>query len=540
MRGALAIILGMCVETTLHAYAIFNRSSDPTEIISTLVFKNERSAYEFFNQLGWTQRVSDVTDKAGAAAGIATLVNPLLLPIGLAGGIAVGTTKIAEAAIIAKYLWHGQNTELLITPTAKATYYTDLGDSDDVIDQKLTFRTGSAWWWKAIEAQHGSDGYNPFVVIVHIPEVSSGLPSFNELFRMAQQTKYMNMEVVSSSHINRAAIVDYKGNNKLITYLPFVAQKYSSQINKDSIPAKDIQWLTVAQGKQKNLLLYKYMTGSTLTEIEDLLTVNEIRTDKKFDQGLSLLFKNNSDHSVHAFFISQKDLAAILKAGGWTQKTAEQLMTICKTVSGIAVDAATGLPVSALTNVAFSAIEAIIGDLLQQAGTGIAIAAIKPKDYFINVSPGILRYSYYANSSAGQGFSRPLSAIESGFSKVKTYGANMVIAIFPNDEKKQPDLTKPEFVGNFDTREYNGVIFWPKPGQIDYIKYDTSGTVAKITKTAVAFGVPVELSGDDVQITSTGETILKQEIIEATSLATTATAQAHITAAKKLLSSTSK
>ena len=543
------IMLGLCIESSLFSYAIFNRSSDPNEIISMLVFKDDKSAIEFFNQLGWTQRVEDVTDKS-AAIGLAVGGAFYLLPAALT----IASTKIAEKSIIDKYLWHGHTNANLITPAARTQVFNEIdqntleninfktadikgrvsnpkdqqkqiadmiaAENSSAYNQKLPYATGTAWWWRAIDWTHGNKGYNPFVVFVRIPTKIGGLPSIEEIFQASQQgIKYMQMDIVGSHYINRAAVVDYKGTNEITMYLPFVDQKYSAQINKDGIPSKDIQWLTADDGKQKKLLLYQYMTGSTLSEIQDILASDNlkdlIKSNKAFDRGLSLIFQNSSDHPVHAFFLEQKNLAAIVKAGGWTQKSVEQLLNISKTVVALGADAATGLPVSMATNLGFGIFQGIVGNFPEKAAQAITLANVHPMDHFDDVYPGSLRYSYFGDIDKAPGFTRPATAIKSQFSRTLLGDdANFVVAIFPCDDKRQPDFSKPEFIGNFDRTQYNGVIFWPTPGQVDFIKFDPESTdpKTKVTKQDVAFGVPVELTKDGAELTAEGKEILKEDI----------------------------
>jgi hypothetical protein len=267
----------------------------------------------------------------------------------------------------------------------------------------------------------------------------------------------MRMQIVGSGYINRAAIVNYKGNNTLTMYLPFVEQRYADKIKSDGIPAQDIQWLTLDQGKQKNLLLYEYMTGSNLATIENLVSTVPI------DRGLSLFFKNQSDFPVHVFFVEQRNLVKIFEAGGWTKKSVEELFKITKTVAAIGADAvsvAYKIPVSlsSITNIQFNLFQQIIGNFPEQAAQGIAIAAIKPKDYFANVLPNSMRYSYFADINPGQGVIRTSTALQSDFPRSKIDQTDLVVAIFPSDEKQQPDFSKPIFAGNFDRKEFNGVV----------------------------------------------------------------------------------
>lgn len=574
----IGIMLGLSIETSLFSYAIFNRSSDPEERISMLVFKDEKAAIDFFNQLGWTEKVEDVSDKAAAIT--ALWLNPIALTITIA------STKIAEKSIIDKYLWHGHLNANLITPAARDAYFKEIDDTindpvngtikfktDDIKervsnpkeqqkqiadmiaaeksaadDKKLKVSTGTAWWWRAIDSVHGNKGYNPFVVFVRVPEKIGGLPSIEEIFQASQQgIKYMNMDIVGSHYINRAAVVDYKGANELTMYLPFVDQKYSAQIKKDGIPSKDIQWLTADDGKQKNLLLYQYMTGSTLSEIQDLLASDNLRdlikSNKAFDRGLSLMFQNSSDHSVHAFFLEQADLAAIVKAGGWTQKSFDQLLNISKTVTAIGADAiATAygapIPAGAATNIGFGILQGIVGNFPEKVAQAIALADTHPIDHFDDVYPGSLRYSYFGDVDKAPDFKRPATAIKSDFSRLLGESdANFMVAIFPSDDKHQPDFSKPEFIGNFDRTLYNGVIFWPKPGQIDFINFvpESTDPKAKVTKQDVAFGVPVEITKDSAELTKEGKVLLQEDLSKVEKRPATPAMQEDIKTANELV-----
>lgn len=558
---ALLIILLLSQARYTFSYVLFNRSKDPTEIISALVFKDEKSAMEFFDQLGWVQRVEDVADKAA----LASFTVPITwLTMGIPQAITIGATKIAEKAILDKYIKHEHNN--LYTPAERdakvkiiesekyetinykmadiKSQFKDLvkqqheivkmvaTEKDKAAEQELPYQTGSAWWWKAIDDKYGKSLNNPFIVLVRIPPQASGLPSTQELFQLLQSgIKYMHMQVVGSGYINRASIVNYKGTNTFTMYLPFVEQRYAGKIKTDGIPSNDIQWLTLDQGKQRNLLLYEYMTGCNLSTIENLTSTVPI------DRGLSLFFKNQSDFPVHIFFVEQRNLVKIFEAGGWTKQSVEKLFNITKTVSAIGADAlsvAYQIPVSlsTMTNIQFDLFQKIVGDFPEQAAKGIAVAAIKPKDYFAEVFPGSMRYSYFADINPGQGIVRPSTALRSGFPRSKASQTDLVVAIFPSDEKQQPDFSKPIFAGNFDRQEFNGVVFWEREGQVNFVKYDPENR--NITRNVIVLSVPVEQTGDSAQTTDEGNVILK-EFINQAQKSSAPEVQEHIAEAKKLV-----
>ena len=557
---SLTILILLSYAQSTFSYVLFNRSQDPTEIISALVFKDEKSSIEFFNQIGWVQRVEDVTDKAA----LASFTIPMTwLSMGIPQAITIGVTKIAERAILDKYIKHEHNnlytpaerdakaklieseraenirfkTEDIMNQVSDPTKQQKLinemvaKENDNAAEQTLLYKTGSAWWWKAIDDKYGASMNNPFIVLVRIPPQPSGLPSTQELFQLLQAgIKYMRMQIVGSSYINRAAIANYKGSNSLTMYLPFVGQGYSSKIKTDGIPAKDIQWLTLDQGKQKNLPLYEYMTGSNLSTIENLVSSAPI------DRGLSLFFKNQSDFPVHALFVEQKNLVKIFEAGGWTKKSVEELFRITKTVAAIGIDAVSAtyqipVPLTTISNIQFDLFQKILGDFPEQAAKGIAVAAIKPKDHFANVFPNSMRYSYFTTINPGQGIVRPATALKSEFPRSKTSQTDLVVAIFPSDEKQQPDFARPIFAGNFDRQEFNGVIFWENEGQITFVKYDPE--TKKIVSSAIAFGVPVEQAEDSAQITQEGSVVLGSLINQAKK-STTPEAREHVAEAEKL------
>jgi len=501
-----SLVLGMmfvslCVEKPLLPYAIFNRSSDPSEVVSTLVFKDEKSYAEFFKQLGWVQKVEGVTDKVA----LVSLLNPLFWPTLVPAAM---VPKIAERAILDKYLWHEDYG--LLTPAEKKQLSVGM-DEEDVL--KLT--TGAAWWWKQIADKKGASGNNPFIVLVRVPLESGGLPSVEGVFELLQAgAKFIKMEIVGSGYINRAAIVNYKGKNQLTVYLPFVGQNYADSIKKEGIPAKDIKWLTVEQGTKQNLLLYEYMTGSNLATVENYIDVNEIKENRAFDLGLSLLFKNNSDHPVHVFFIEHHKLAAILEAGGWTKKSVEQLLDITKKVVAVGADAYAAsqgipIPLSTATNIQFAILQNIVGDFPEKAVQAITVELLKPQDHFENVPPGSLRYSYFGNVAPGQGIYRPATAIKSEFKKAKALNRDLVVAVFSRDEKGLPDFKKVEFIGEFDRREFNGVNFG-LDGLVSLINFDP--IQKKIIAVENCLSVPIERSGDEAMLTSSGKEAVKKAI----------------------------
>jgi len=561
VKKYITLLILLLSQTKLtFSYVLFNRSQDPTEIISALVFKDEKSAIEFFEQLGWVQRVEDVTDKAA----LASFTIPITwLSMGIPQAITIGVTKIAEKAILDKYIKYEHNN--LFTPAERnakvklienekdenirfktediKNQFQDLvkqqreiikileTEKDNAAEKELLYQTGSAWWWKAIEDKHGQSMNNPFIVLVRIPPQPSGLPSTQELFQLLQSgIKYMRMQIVGSGYINRAAIANYKGTNTITMYLPFVEQRYTGKIKTDGIPAQDIQWLTLDQGKQKNLLLYEYMTGSNLATIENLVSTAPI------DRGLSLFFKNQSDFPVHIFFVEQRNLVKIFEAGGWTKKSVEELFKITKTVAAIGADAisvAYQIPVSikSITNIQFDLFQQIIGDFPEQAAQGIAVAAIKPKDNFANVFPNSMRYSYFADVNPGQGIIRPSTSLRSEFPRSRVSQTDLVVAIFPSDAKQQPDFSKPIFAGNFDRKEFNGVVFWERAGQINFVKFDPE--TRNITRNVIVFGVPVEQTKDSAQITDEGNVVL-EGLINQAKQSTNPTIREHIAEAEKL------
>lgn len=504
-----ALLLGMSLHNSLSAFAVFNRSTDPNEIISFLVFENENESIEFFKKLGWTERIEDIGDRALLLEAIPAAWAITAFPV----FFTFMATKIAEKRITKKYVWHQCHS--VVTPEAQELLFQKIDrediSADDKIDKKLAFKTGAAWWWKSIKDDHGSKGNNPFILFFKVKDDDNDGKdiSLEGLFKKFQSgAKYWKMQPIGSGYINRAAIMYYLGDNIFESYLPF--QKPGQTTT---------EWLTIDEAKQQPTMQLKTdMTGCDLATIERVTTRRDIVDGTEFDQGTSLMISNKGKEPIHAFFVNQKGLKDLLAAGGWVNSTIEKLFEITGLVVGLAASTAElgglgkdieGIPGLGLLEQQMAIMRTILGDFPQQIAQILKVKDIKPKDYFANLYPGSFNYSYYDKSKPGA-ILRSKRAIKSAFAKKLDKNTDLILAIFATGSRELVDLKKPLFVGPFDRTLYNGVIFWSSEGQVEYVKYDLAAN--KITKKEFGLSVPAELSGDEVKLTAEGKGLLKQYI----------------------------
>jgi len=552
-------ILTILVSNEICSYTIFNRSSDSSDRISALAFKDEKSAMQFFYDLGWTHEVAKVADKVAVAATVAT--GALAAPF---SAIIIGSTKIAEAAILDKILHkhplmftpieHKEKIEILEDDLAQAIadnketiaykYEEKINNSksesqkkklraerdertkkmvekatEKAEQQKLDFSTGSMWWWKEIEDKHKNVA-NPYVILMRTPERSKSILTVDPFEEWQAGAKVSGWEIIGAGYLNRGAILVYNGEDKANTvYFPFL--KRGSRIKDQNLAYNKIIWKKLEEGEKQRFNVYQAMTGSSLDEIKDYFYANDITKAKKFDHGLSLFFKNFSDHPVHVMFVREQDLATIFEAGGWTKKSMEALAKLTKIIGAVAADAAvevategasTLLPIEPgeLVGLTVDLVERMAGDLPEKVTTAIAVESIKPLDYFKNIFPGALRYSYFSNKVPGVGINRSSSASKTSF--LRTGDTDLVMTIFPSIDNKA-DLSAPEYVGNFDRKNFNGVYYWQKPGEVKYLKYDpVKGQV--INEVAAIAAVPVDRDGDDIILTEDGQEVVEDLLKE--------------------------
>lgn len=507
--SALSLAIGF--ESSLSAFAIFNRSSDPNEVISFLVFESENASIEFFKKLGWVERIEDITDRAVMLEAVPTVWGATGIPI----LFTFLSTKIAEKKITKKYVWNEFNG--IITPEARDLLYQKIDkenkSDDDKIDKKLSFKTGAAWWWKSIKDDHGNSGKNPFILFFKIKDDDDDSKniSVEAIFKKFQSgAKYWKMQPIGSGYINRAAVMYYLGDNIFESYLPFKKTGQTAPV-----------WLTIQEAKTRpDVQLNTDMTGCDLATIERVTTPSDIVDGTAFDQGTSLMIINKGKEPIHAFFVTQKGFKDLLKAGGWVSGTIDKLFQVTGLMVGLAASAAEleagrtvgGVTVESIPGLGFleqqiAILRTILGDFPQQIGQIIQVKDIKPKDYFANLYPASFNYSYFDKTKPGAAL-RTKKAFVSDFSKSLDKDSDLILAIFATGSRELADLKKPLFMGPFDRSQFNGVIFWASEGQVEYVNYDLKAK--KIAKIQIGLAVPAELAGDSVKLTTDGKNLLSQ------------------------------
>jgi len=221
-----------------------------------------------------------------------------------------------------------------------------------------------------------------------------------------------------------------------------------------------------------------------------------------YDKSTVFFFNNRTDEKVHALLIRPDSFSKVLQAGGWTQKSFDQLVVIGRKITPLVAKALGAGSAVKIIDIFTGLIIDAIGDLPAVAGGGIALSTIKKKDYLRQIFPRSINYSYDPTIPKK---SHSTSAIESDFRQNK-YPYELIVVVF-KDKDGIPNLKEPLYMGPFNRRKFNAVQFGPTTGEAIYFKIEENGTIAQ-TKDLGVFA-PVELDGGDVNLTDAGKSLIE-------------------------------
>lgn len=252
--------------TELCGYAFYNHSDDMADLITVVVFKNEKKAMQFMEQMGWTGEVESVSDYAGIAAQFV----PMLLLFPLAPVIFV-TPRIAESAIKARFVI-AEHKNLMPKKAYDA--------ASDKVKKKERF--SGAWNWRDIVRDEGENTGNLFFLVFR--KLSDVTISADSLLGALRPGEKYRTEIVAAGFGNRAAAIEYVGVGKpLKNSYPFVPASFKKLIKTVKIPESNIHFVTAKKGLDNNMILYEKRTGITMEQMEEIEEENQpvkIETEK--------------------------------------------------------------------------------------------------------------------------------------------------------------------------------------------------------------------------------------------------------------------
>ncbi len=258
-------------------------------------------------------------------------------------------------------------------------------------------------------------------------------------------------------------------------------------------------------------------------------------TGSTIGDGMVIKFSNLSDRIVHAVFCCRRpDFVKILEAAGWTQEAFDALLDVYKayapTVMGM-VATSQGVPSGvgqAIGSLSSTILQSAIGNLPGSVGGASAISEIKEKDYFRQVFPLCVRYSYRPNTNAVENARNEIRYAASFESKFTVSGQSaapreLYVVIFA-DASGLPDLSKIEYAGRFKLggNKYNAVQYGyrdPLSGEIVpgrvlfYYINPKDGKIGKIKEKTGFF--PVSNENGVVTLTDEGGEAARYAGIEA-------------------------